>query len=214
MMRAFITGLVLALALGSALPAAAFDAASEGRYQTLLAAAKGAGDQPVDWQALRFAYADSAEFDLYGVRLDPTRKAMFQALNVGDYKGAIAAARTILDQDYVDVDAHVVWNLAAQQLGDAAAAKSQHAIVVGLLRSIRTGDGSTPAQAFTVITVGEEYAVMRAFGFTVKSQALAPEGGHSYDLLDVVDADGAPKRFYFLTDWVVTAEAGANAEKP
>src|ERR1700761_350470 len=99
-MRAFLAGLMLVFALGSALPAAAFDAESEARYQALLAAAKGAGDQPVDWQALRFAYADSAEFDLYGLRSDATRKAMFQALNSSDYKGAIAAAKTILDQDY------------------------------------------------------------------------------------------------------------------
>jgi hypothetical protein len=212
-MRAALSVFLFLLALAPAFPAAAFDAESEAHYKTLLAAAE-AGGPSVDWEALRFAYADSAEFDLFGLRSDAPRKAMFQALNAGEYRRVLAQAKLILDQDYVDIDAHVASNLAYQQLGDAAAAKREHDIVLGILHSIHTGDGSTPAQAFTVITVGEEYAVMRAFGFTVKSQALAPEGGHSYDLLDVVDSDGKPRRIYFLMDRVVTAEADANAPEP
>jgi hypothetical protein len=112
----------------------------------------------------------------------------------------LVQARLILDQDYVDIDAHVVADLAGEQLGDAAGAKREHDIVVGLLRSIRTGDGSSPAQAFTPISVGEEYAVMRAFDMKVSDQALIQAAGHSYDKLDVTDADGKTLSFYFLID--------------
>jgi hypothetical protein len=210
-MRNALAAFSLLLALAPALPAAAaFDAASEARYQRLLTAAK-AGDPAIDWGALRMAYSNSAEFDLTGSRTDDTRTAMFQALNAGDYKTALAQADKIIGEDYVDIDAHVVSDLADQQLGDAAAAKTQHEIVLGLLRSVRTGDGSTPAKAFTAISVGEEYAVMRAFAMKVTSQALIQSAGHSYDQLNVTDSDGKPQSFYFLIDRIIAAEG---AEMP
>ena len=210
-MRAALLGLLLLLT--SAPAASAADAASEAHYRTLLAAAK-TGTAPVDWQALRFAYADSAEFDVVGAKTDAARKAMFDAFNGGDYKGALAQANIILDQDYVDIDAHVVATVADGQLGDADAAQREHDIVAGLLRSIATGDGSTPANAFTVISVGEEYAAMRAFDFKVTKQALVSNGGHSYDLLAVVDSDGKAHDIYFLIDRVLAAEAAATTPQP
>jgi hypothetical protein len=210
-MRKAMAALLFLAALAPAPPAAAFDGASEMRYQTLLAAAK-AGGPGVDWGALRMAYSDSAEFDLTGGRTDAPRKAMFQAINAGDFKAALGQARLILDQDFVDIDAHVAADLADEKLGDAAGAKREHDIVVGLLRSIRTGDGSSPAQAFTPISVGEEYAMMRAFDMKVSGQALIQAAGHSYDKLDGTDSDGKTLSFYFLIDRIIAAEgAGLQA---
>ncbi|HEY3886946.1 MAG TPA: DUF4919 domain-containing protein [Caulobacteraceae bacterium] len=209
-MRNAFAALLLLMAAASATPAAAFDGASEARYQALLATAK-AGGPAIDWGALRMAYADSAEFDLTGGGADPARKAMFAAINAGDAKAALAQAQLILAQDYVDIDAHVVADLANEKLGDAAGAKREHDIVVGLLRSIRTGDGSSPAQAFTPISVGEEYAVMRAFDLKVTAQELILAAGHSYDKLDVTDSDGKTQSFYFQIDRIVAAERAALA---
>jgi hypothetical protein len=208
-MRHGFAALLFLLAMAAALPAAAFDGASEARYQTLLAAAKAGGDQPIDWSALRLAYADSAEFDLTGGRTDAARKAMFAALNAGDDKAALVQAKVILDQDYLDIDAHVAADLADQHLGDAAGAKHEHDIALGLLRSIRTGDGSTPQKAFTVISVGEEYATMRAFDLKVTDQALIQAAGHSYDRLNTTDSDGKTQSFFFLIDSVIAAEGAA-----
>jgi hypothetical protein len=208
-MRNAFAALVLLLAMAMAAPAAAFDGASEARYQTLLAAAKAGGDQPVDWAALRFAYADSAEFDLSGDRSDTARKAMFAAINTGDDKAALVQARLILDPDFVDIDAHVAADLADQHLGDAPGAQREHDIALGLLRSIRTGDGSTPKTAFTVISVGEEYATMRAFDLKVTGQALIQAAGHSYDRLDTLDSDGKTRSFFFLIDRIIAAEGAA-----
>jgi hypothetical protein len=204
-MRKALAALLFLATLARAAPAAAFDGASEMRYQTLLAAAK-AGGPSVDWGALRLAYSDSAEFDLTGGRTDAPRKAMFEAINSGDFKAALVQARLILDQDYVDIDAHVVADLADEKLGDAAGAKREHDVVVGLLRSIRTGDGLSPAQAFTPISVGEEYAMMRAFDMKVSGQALIQAAGHSYDKLDVTDSDGKTLSFYFQIDRIIAAE--------
>lgn len=211
MRRALATVVAVLLLVAPAVRAA--DRPAEIRYQTLLAAAK-LGGPDIDWQALRLAYADSDEFDLFGARTDAARKAMFQALNTGDYKAAIASAQTIIDQDFVDIDAHVVSDLAYQQLGETAAAKRHHDIALGILRSIRTGDGSSPAQAFTVITVAEEYGVMRAFAMKVTGQDLVRDSGHSYDKLNALDPDGKPTSVFFLIDRVLAAESAAIKAKP
>lgn len=67
------------------LPAHAGEVDPEARYQTLLAAAK--AGQPVDWLALRFAYADRPTFSVFGDGLDDVRKRMLAALNAKDYAG-------------------------------------------------------------------------------------------------------------------------------
>ena len=59
----FALVLLAAIALAPSLAFAA-DAAADARYQTLLAAAKSA-TAPVDWKALRFAYADSSAFNVF-----------------------------------------------------------------------------------------------------------------------------------------------------
>ena len=79
----------------------------EARFQALLASAR-AGGQAVDWQALRFAYADRPTFSVFGDGLDAVRKGMRTALGAKDYTGAIGLAQQIIDQDFVDAEAHLV----------------------------------------------------------------------------------------------------------
>jgi hypothetical protein len=185
-------------------PAAATDDA-DSKYRDLLTAAK--SGQPVDWQALRFAYAESSGFDLLGTKSAEARKAMNEALRTNDYAGALVQANLILDQDYVDIDAHFVSEIANTKLGNSDEAKKQHSIVIGLLQSIRTGDGKTPETAFTVITVREEYSLIRMLGLRRQNQALIANGGHQYDVLDVVDKGGQSQTLYFQVDRVLAAEA-------
>src|SRR5580704_11507395 len=105
---------ILVLLLISSPAVAADDADS--KYRDLVAAAK--SGQPVDWQALRFAYAESSGFDVLGTKSAETRKAMYEALRSDDYEGAIAQANQILDQDYVDIDAHFITEFANTKLGN------------------------------------------------------------------------------------------------
>jgi len=183
---------------------AADEAAS--KYQDLLAIAK-SGQRPVDWQALRFAYASSPEFDLLGLKSQKTREAMNEAMRTNDYAGALAQANLILDQNYVDIDAHIIGEIANSKLGNSEEAKKHHEITIGLLRSIHSGDGKTPESAFTVITIGEEYSLIRVMGLRRNSQALITKGGHSYDVLEVVDREGKSQSLYFQVDLVMAAEA-------
>jgi len=204
--------LVFACALMLGASAYAADDAGA-RYQALVAAAR-QGGAPVDWQALRFAYADSPGFDVFGARSAGLRKAMFESFQKADFAGAAAQAEQLLEDSYVEIDAHIVCDLAYQRLGDAARARRHHDSVTGLLASIRTGDGRTPATAFTVITVREEYGVLHAFGIKPTHQSLIQDGGHAYDLLEGVDPAGQPQRYYFLIDRVMAAEAAALKNKP
>jgi len=198
--------LILLLVVLLAAPAFA-DEGTDARYHDLLAKAK--AGEAVDWQALRFAYADSSAFDLMGLKTAEARKAMGEAMKAEDFAGALAQANLVIDREFTDVDAHFVSEMANAKLGNADEAKKQHAIVLGILRSIHTGDGKTPEAALTVIAVREEYSFIRMIGLRRVRQALISNGGHSYDMLDVVDRNGQPQTIYFLVDRVLAAENNA-----
>jgi hypothetical protein len=204
-MRSFVLAMS-ALVLVAATPAQAVDPAVDAHYQTLLAAAKTMNPTEVDWQALRFAYADSSCFDLMGEHTDAARRAMFEALNKDDDKTVIEQAKKILDADFVDIDAHVALDLAYQATGQSTLSTREHQIAIGLLKSVHTGDGTSPEQAFTVISVGEEYATMRAFALQVTGQALVEAPPHSYDRLTATDGAGKTHTVFFLVDRVMAAE--------
>jgi hypothetical protein len=205
MRRLLLAATIVALFAGAGARAA--DATADAHYQSLLAAAKTVDPAEVDWQALRFAYADSSAFDLMGEHTDTARHAMFDALNKDDDKSVIEQANKILDADFVDIDAHVALDLAYKATGQSALSIREHQIALGLLKSVHTGDGTTPEQAFTVITVGEEYATMRAFALQVTGQALIEAPPHSCDRLTVTDGAGKTHTVFFLVDRVMAAEA-------
>ena len=206
-MRRILLVLILVLAFPAAL--AAEDAAV--RYQALVAAAK-LGKQP-DWQALRFAYADTPDFDPLGAETRTRRERMFAAYAAGDDKTALAEATHVLDENYTDIAAHVVSEVASKDLGDEGRSHQEHDIVVALLRSIRTGDGETPATAFTVVSITEEYDYLHYLRYEFHQQALVSADGHSYDRFEV-ERDGKSYVFYFLADRVLAAEAALLQPKP
>jgi hypothetical protein len=70
-----------------------------------------------------------------------------------------------------------------------------------LIDSIRSsGDGKSPATAWVVISVDEEYAVLRALGFKPSGQSLLRQNGHSYDVMKTKSDDGTEQTFYFNVD--------------
>ncbi len=186
---------------------------AEGKYLALLSAA-GRNPGSVDWQALRFAYADSPDFDLLGQGTEAMRREMIQAYNKGEFAGALDKAKQIIDKVYVDLDAHWVAAAASKHLGDAAAAQREHDITANLMKSIMTGDGLTQARAFTVITVHEEYALLHILGLDVARQALVNENGHGYDVMSTTDSGGNSQDYYFLIDRVLAAEERALTPQP
>ncbi|HEY3800002.1 MAG TPA: DUF4919 domain-containing protein [Caulobacteraceae bacterium] len=198
-----ILALSLSLMAGQGRAAAA-DA--EGRYQALLARAK-ANAPNVDWAQLRLAYAERPRFKAFAQ--SAARRQMLEAAGASNCKDALPAARAAIAEDFVDADAHFIAAFCEDAAGDAAGAKLDRDIGVGLIKSIQTGDGLSPATAFTVIDVDEEYAVMRALGLKVRDQALLQQAGHAYDRLQTTDEKGQTAAYYFLVDRVLAAEAAA-----
>jgi len=184
----------------------------EAHYQALLAQAKAKAPES-DWAGLRFAYAARPGFKAFGQ--DTAKSDMFKAVEAGDCDKAAADSRTVIEQAYVDADAHLVAAFCDDKAGDAAGAVRERDVGVGLLKSIETpGDGLSPDKAFVVIDVDEEYALIRARGLKVTNQALIQQGGHSYDALTTLDDKGASATLYFLIDRVLEAEAAAPKPGP
>lgn len=197
--------LALAVSLGAAnANAAETSQDAEGHYQALLTAAKAAAPN-VDWGQLRLAYAERPSFQVFSQ--SAARRQMLQAANASNCKDALPSAKAVIAENYVDVDAHFIAAYCEESSGDASESKLDRDIAVGLVRSIQTGDGLTADAAFTPITVDEEYALMRALGLKVESQALVQQGGHSYDVLHALNEKGERAAYWFLIDRVLAAEA-------
>ena len=196
---------VLLLLMGSAGLAQAADQSPEAKYQSLVAAAK-AGTGPVDWQALRFAFAVRSGVKVIDVDLVATRKKMIAARQADNFPELLAQAKLVIDQDYADGQAHLMASVAYGVLKQEAEAKREQTIAIGLLKSIETGDGLSPKTPFTVISVREEYELIAARKRRVTHQSLINEGGHAYDLLETVGQGGDTVKFYFLIDRVLAAE--------
>ena len=187
--------LLALLAVPRFLPAA--DPPSE--YATLLAALK-AGNTDVDYTRLRLSYMDSPEYKQAKDTTAP-EKAMFDALNAKDFPGALKNAQAVLESEYVNIDAHYVALVANREMGNADKAEFHRAIFRGLVNSIRnSGDGSSPEKAWVVISVHEEYVLLRALGMRPGQQAVMHQNGHSYDEMTVKDGDGTEHKFYFNVD--------------
>ena len=187
---------------------------AELRYQTLVAAAQADAAAPVDWRALRTAYAERPTFNVMDGALGEKRKAIFEASAARDGPKMLAAAQALIAYDYVDGEAHILAAGALRELGRIAEADREHAIGLGLLKSIMVGDGLTAATAFSVINVDEEYELMRARQRTVVRQSLVPKEGHTYDVLTARNADGQEIDFWFNIDAVIAAEAKPLAPRP
>ena len=196
-MRTRISALALIAVLALALPSAAQNPPSE--YATLLASLK-AGNTNIDYARLRISYMDSPEYK-QAKDTSNAEKAMWDALNAKDFPKALKNAEEVLDSEYVNIDAHFVAYAANREMGAADKAEFHRAVFRGLVDSIRnSGDGLSPKTAWVVITVHEEYVILRVLGMRPHSQSLISKDGHNYDEMTVTDENGKDHTFYFNVD--------------
>lgn len=193
---------MLALAMLAGWPLAA--AAQQGgaaSYDRLLAQAK-RGDAAVDFRALRLAFTQTPRYLPYGSPALAYKDAMRTAFKADDCVKATEQAERVIDLAFVDIDAHMIADQCYRRMGWTASADLHRAISLGLLRSIQqSGDGKSPATAYVVITLSEEYSLLDALGYRLSRQSMIKSAGHWYDLLEVKDVgSGDETRVFFNID--------------
>ncbi len=166
---------LLAAGLAGAAPPPARSA-----YDALVARAR-AGDRTLDLAQLRDAAAAA------GATSDPVaRERLMEAVERRDWKAIARAADSVLQRNYVDLDAHYFARHAAKQMGDARQEELHHWLEMGLLKALlATGDGRTEATPMVVVSVDEEYFVLRMVGARLQSQSLGACSGKPCDVMKV-----------------------------
>lgn len=168
-------------------------------YANLLSALK-AGNTNIDYGRLRMSYVESPERKK-AKDTSADEKAMSQALQDRDFPSALKHADAVLENEYVNLDAHFVAYIANREMGDSVKAEFHKAVFRGLIDSIRnSGDGKSPEKAWVIISVHEEYVMLRVMGLRPSGQSLVMDKGHAYDVMKAKDEDGKEETFYFNTD--------------
>lgn len=86
------------------------------------------------------------------------------------------------------MNAHIVAQISYQETGETERAEFHKSVAQGLLNSIKgKNDGKTMDTAFQVISINEEYGLLRSLELKPIKQELLKEKGHYFDALTVVD---------------------------
>jgi hypothetical protein len=169
------------------LAALAVGQAAKPSEYTALVAKTNAGDLKVDFKQMRLAYMESPE-RLQKKDTDKEEDAMLAALDGKDLAAALKNADAVLANEYVNIDAHFVAFVANRDLHNDERAAFHRAVFRGLVDSIiGSGDGKSTKTAMVVISVREEYVVLRVLGLTPYKQRVLHEGGRDYDVMEVKD---------------------------
>ena len=159
------------------------------------------GATDIDFRAMRLAYVRSAAFlraRAAADQLGTLREEMAAAMVSGEDATRVRdTARRIMRIVYIDLAAQKALRQACTALKDEACAARYHDLEFGLLRSIlSSGDGKSCSTAWQVVTLEEEYFILRMRGFTLRRQQ-GPHGSQICDKMNGVGEDGRPLTFYF-----------------
>ena len=143
---------------------------------------------------LRMDYANRKDFSP-AWKVEQDRQAIIAAYRAKDHQKAFDLSERWLAKCPVDSEIHTLRSAAATSLNDLKSYVHHLYFAYGLMQSVmQSGDGLTPKTAFKVISVSEEYAVLREFGAEVQSQTLM-EG--PCDKLECKYPDGKIVSLYF-----------------
>jgi hypothetical protein len=166
------------------------------RYSALVARAE-ADDHTIDFVALRTSWLESKACK----RAASTRElaqVMQLAGDAQDNATVRGIATQIVSIAYVDMSAHKFLRQSCLQLKDQACADHEHFVEFGLLNSIVTnGNGRSADTAWKVISIEEEYFIMRMAGMQLRTQSLINDKGRVFDRMDVTTQDGKQLQLWF-----------------
>lgn len=190
------------LAVNAAAQTASSGAAKSPAYDAMVAKIRG-GDLNVDFQALRFAFADATTGEARTA--DPkAHLAMLKLLNEKNFKEAIKIADSIHKVNFVDMNSHIVAAMAYGELKDAKKSKFHESVYLGLVNSIlKDADGASTKTAYHVISVAEEYVLLNALELKRGTQETENADGSIFHVLTAADkATNESVKLYFNIDKV------------
>jgi hypothetical protein len=151
-------------------------------YEEMLAAVQ-ADPEGGDYHALRMAYARTDEYAPYVQDAENIEK-LRAALTSRDMESALEAVAQLLAQNYLDIEAHMAGDYVYTMLEQYDDSAYHRAFARGLIQAIlATGNGRGFETAFIVLTVSEEYTVLRVMGLIPGNQQLVEHEGHWVDIL-------------------------------
>ncbi len=152
---------------------------------------------------LRMDYAKQPDFNPMW-KVEDARDAILRAGKAKDYAKVVELSKLWLAKCPVDADIHYVCANALTAQGDIAHYAYHLYYFSGLIQSIASsGDGTSPKTAFKVISVAEEYYLLRDFGAELLSQSLQDD----FDVMQCRLKDGTEVTYYFDASIALAAEA-------
>ena len=169
------------------------------KYDVLLEKLK-QKDPTVNFTELRHAFYESDLYNPYAPMM--TYRPLNAALAQKNYEEVLKIAESVFAKNFVEVNAHMAAHVAYQETGNTERAQFHKYMADGLLNSIRGSvDGKTKETAFEVISINEEYGLIRFLKLRPITQALVNDNGHSYDAITVIDpATNKESVIYFNID--------------
>lgn len=176
-------------------------AACAAEFDDLVAKAE-RGDADVNYAALRTSFVQSDHYAPYDSDASALAVAAYKAAEAGDCPAALAKAGDALKINYLSIVAHAVRGDCLQRQGDETGSARELAIGRGIAQALlATGDGTSPATAYIVVTISEEGFLLNVLGFPEERQALINDNGHAYDLISGHDfKTHEPRSAYFNVD--------------
>lgn len=190
-MRRGVTATSLILLAGSLIGFVASSSAATKQPPT--ASPQVADPTSVDFARLRAEFGGRSDFSDMCERDRPLHR-LADLVHQQHWTDVLAASAPWLQQCPIDIDAHLIRAIALKELGRVAESDHHAEWFRGLVDSILTsGDGRTPQTAFVVISVAEEYSILRVLRVKPKRHMTLNSG---IDEL-VVEIDGVAGTLYF-----------------
>ena len=145
---------------------------------------------------LRMQYAQRSDFSPMWDMGD-LRKTIFDARYDGKLDEALELSDKWLKEHPIDTEVHLLRSFIYRAKGDMNGYFHHYYIYSGLLASIASsGDGLSKESAMKVISVSEEYFVIRALDGQVIQQSVVSDEKGSYDMMQCM-IDGKEVVLYF-----------------
>lgn len=158
------------------------------QFNTMMQQAR-ADLEAVNYTALRFAYTETDLYTPYGQQKYTER--LNNALQSGEVSMAYEIAHNILQRiNPVDIATNLKMAFICNRLNKPDESWYMQ-FGLRLLKSItEVSNGYTPETAFHVISLDEEYEVLKVLRVRPQKQALVQHDGHYYDVFDIAPSDG------------------------